>query len=280
MMNEKKAKNIESSKSLCLPSDSAKLLEAYPGLCCDNDYLNFYRYIENAEIEKGKPSCNPRYGETILRKNMLDRHREAQRLASDAFEDVLKLQVHFMGRLMVSVGDDSPYSSWASTLLHPLYGHPYVPSTAFKGVIRHCWISELFDGDVEVALQDSFFVKCFGRGSGQGGIVEEGERGGLIFFEGVLTKERYHLVKDVCTPHYPDYYNSEGKKQPTDDQNPKKLDLIVLENSCFETRIGMFDSFSESELDQVKTVVRVAIEEYGVGAKTAVGYGLGNVTFC
>lgn len=277
-----------SSKSegqfLYVPKDTIRLLEDSKSLCNDNDYLGFYRYVmksekveNNRKKEQFKPFQIPCRKDMDIRRKMLQRQRELQALAIEAFENILKFQLDIKDKLMLSVGGTSIYSNLATTVLHPLYGHPYIPSSALKGVIRHCWIHEKFDGNPKKALQDPLFVKCFGKSDEQDESVIESQRGALIFFDGILAGKEYKLVEEVVTPHYSEYYNTKGEKEPTDDQKLNILKIRVLTDSSFIIKIAMSDLFLEEELSEVKRIIKIAFEDYGLGAKTAIGYGLGTV---
>ena len=268
-------------KFLYVPKDTIPLLEE---LCSDNDYLSFHRYVmkseevkNNRKGEQFKPFQIPCRKDMDIRKQMLNRQRELQSLAIRAFENVLKFQLDFKDKLMVSVGGNSIYSNLAITVLHPLYGHPYIPSSALKGVVRHCWIHEKFEGNQKKALQDPLFVKCFGKADGQDESVIESQGGVLIFFDGILAEKEYKLVEEVVTPHYSEYYNTKGEKEPTDDQKLNILNIRVLKDSSFIINIAISDLFLEEELFVVKKIIKIAFEDYGLGAKTAVGYGLGTI---
>lgn len=113
------------------------------------------------------------------------------------------------------------------------------------------------------------------------------QAGVCIFYEAVLSDlPRGQLfVIDVMTPHYPDYYSSEGATPPSDDQGPNPIQfLTVAEGTRFQFAIGLRrsalsildqhnvnrDNFAEKLKDWLKT----GLSEMGLGAKTHAGYGL------
>lgn len=276
-MIKNKVNRPDQSKLIYLPMTTSILLKENFWLCADNDYLNFYRYVKTIESEDYGPFQMPYHRDITVRKRMLQRHRNKQQNAISIFEDVLEIRVDFIDKLMISVGGISPYSNLASTALHPLYGHPYIPSSAIKGVIRHCWIHEEFAGDEKKALQNALFVQCFGKNDDTEEL--QNQRGELIFFDGILKEDRYDLIEEFATPHYPEYYNNEGAKEPTDDQSPNILKVMTLTNASFSIDIAKTGSYSSEEVKQIQKIITITFEDYGIGAKTAVGYGLGHVTF-
>lgn len=276
-MTKCKVEEPDRTETICLPSITSTLLKEKFWLCADNDYLNFYRYTKMVDNEKHEPFQNPCYRETTIRKKVLQRHRIKQEKVISIFKDVLEIRVDFSDKLMISIGGTSPYSNLTTTVLHPLYGHPYIPSSALKGAIRNCWIHEEFDGDEKKALQNSLFIRCFGKNDDTEEILNQ--QGELVFFDGILAEDKYQLIKDVITPHYPNYYTNEGDNEPTDDQSPVILKVITLKEPPFKINIAKTGSFSSEEVEQIKRVITKTFEDYGIGAKTAVGYGLGRVTF-
>ena len=106
--------------------------------------------------------------------------------------------------------------------------------------------------------------------------------GKLIFLD-AYPVETYQIVKDVQTPHYKTYYNQKGSSPPRDDDSPNIIPLMAIEDTIFDIYIGM--NFKTDELDanlrnEISKTIISTLSEYGVGAKTAIGYGLGEVTMC
>lgn len=114
----------------------------------------------------------------------------------------------------------------------------------------------------------------------------QAQAGLCTFYEGVLSDlPRHQLFElDVMTPHYPDYYSSEGQTAPSDDQGPNPIQFItVAEGTVFKFAFGIderrFDLFGGGvDPAQFGTTVRdwfqAGLQELGAGAKTHAGYGL------
>ncbi len=165
-------------------------------------------------------------------------------------------------RLIIGTGAESPYSSIMLMTLHQTYGFPYIPATAIKGCLRNYFEQEK-PSDINIE-------KLLGSDSNSG----HKSKGCLVFFDVFPTK--FTLTFDVMTPHNSDYYTSEGEKTPTDTE--KKIPLFfpcVTEKTNFNIYVACTDR--EERLDdssRIITSIKAALGEYGLGAKTAYGYGL------
>lgn len=87
------------------------------------------------------------------------------------------------------------------------------------------------------------------------------------------------LEVDVMTPHYAPYYNDPNNNPPADWYNPKPLHFLTVPKGvkyCFRLadRWNFGKRRAESALlDGACTILKAALTEVGVGAKTAVDYG-------
>jgi CRISPR type III-B/RAMP module RAMP protein Cmr6 len=109
-------------------------------------------------------------------------------------------------------------------------------------------------------------------------------KGLLIFLDAYpeINENQQIFELDVMTPHYQGYYT---KNQPPGDwENPNPITFLTVKkeiNFCFNVLFDRFrakeilndDKFSElSQL--VKDWLEKALKEFGVGAKTRLGYGI------
>jgi len=129
-----------------------------------------------------------------------------------------------------------------------------------------------------------------------------GQIGGILrFYDAVPAIDQAELLQlDVLTPHYKKYYEDKnGTISPSDDQSPNPiLFLAVRPGAIFEfffqsdfekikaahernkndkeaeQIIEAINGWAVKDPDeQVKDWLKIAITEYGIGAKTAAGYG-------
>ena len=158
-------------------------------------------------------------------------------------------------RLIVGLGSDHVQET--NMTLHHIYGIPYIPGTAVKGVLRHWWLQEGFENDENKALCDERFVALFGS---------QKQRGHVRFLDAYPGEVRF--AQDIVNPHYPGYYS--GSIPPTDDQNPVPIPFLTVEKTSFRF---VFLTQTPGLLDRLKERFEKALELKGIGAKTAVGYG-------
>ena len=197
-------------------------------------------------------------------------------------------------QLIVGLGNESVYET--SMTLHHIYGIPYIPGSAIKGVFRSYIITETEEfikdenGSLNLkkaenrALDDQGFCDIFG--CPKKSFYREARKGKVIFFDAFpLTKPQIKV--DVMNPHYGPYYSdSSGKIPPADYHNPVPIYFLTVEDTEFEFIIGIKEKdntnipsgiFKGSKpLEIAFDNIKMALSEHGIGAKTAVGYGYMN----
>lgn len=130
-------------------------------------------------------------------------------------------------------------------------------------------ILENYSGDEEKAEKTTEFKELFGTSAD--GMRTEGK---LIFFDAFPT--RFTMGFDVQMPHFKNYY--EGKQQnPLDDEYPVPLFFTCLQNVEFQIYITGSDEVWEKYEQTVDRAVKGVFEDYGIGAKTSLGYGVGRI---
>jgi CRISPR-associated protein Cmr6 len=182
-------------------------------------------------------------------------------------------------RMVIGLGNESVYET--SMTLHHIYGIPYIPGSAIKGVVRSHIITEAFGRDEKRALEEKWFCDFFGSPTNR--FDNEGRQGKLIFFD-AFPIEAPKIEPDVMNVHYPDYYG--GSKPPADYQNPHPIFFLTVRNSAFQFMIGIKNKDNtiikdgafkgQYILKVAENCVKEALSEHGIGAKTAVGYGYMN----
>ncbi|HFA48250.1 MAG TPA: type III-B CRISPR module RAMP protein Cmr6 [Bacteroidetes bacterium] len=202
------------------------------------------------------------------------------------------------GRLVVGLGTESVYET--SMTLHPIYGIPYLPASAIKGVLRNYVIHELFrDEDDKAseakALQDPVFCQIFG--SPESGCTGKALKGRIVFFD-AFPKGNIIIEPDVMTPHYQEYYmDNENKIPPADWLEPNPIVFITVKKPVFDFHFAIrkvtlakgsvWKALKEMVPENAhrdfrgktlgglfKKWLPEALRINGIGAKTAVGYGV------
>jgi CRISPR-associated protein Cmr6 len=205
------------------------------------------------------------------------------------YKDIRELNLKFLEielktyyRLVIG-SEQSIYET--SIRLHHIYGIPYIPSSAIKGVLRGYTILECFSEELEKYSEDKYqkfeeevlfakdedgnykhqwFIDIFGS---------QEQKGEIIFFDSFSKDVK--IQKDIMTPHYGDYYDKKKKVAPTDTQSPNPIPFLTV--------IGKFRFFIASKKNDIekykirdksiKEWLQEALTNHGIGAKTAVGYG-------
>jgi CRISPR-associated protein Cmr6 len=226
-------------------------------------------------FEKGKSFSAPDF-QGICFQELADRRREAlQGIGLLIKSKTMKTQ----WRCVIGLGGESVYET--SLTLHHVYGFPYVPGSAVKGAVRSTVILECFGNDEIAASKDEGFCLIFGRGAdGQTG----SRQGGVHFFD-AYPKTRPKIAVDIMNPHYAPYYqDTSGACPPGDYYKPIPVPFLTMENTELvfylgietqhNTLIGAGKLKGDKVLDQALFYLEKTSTDFGLGAKTSVGYGL------
>ncbi len=181
--------------------------------------------------------------------------------------------------LIVGIGQTHP-TEIGMTFDHAL-GIPYIPASSIKGVVRFAHLLEFIkdlppdSGLIKKDTQGNEYIDEEDKSTnvpllfGKGG--DKGQRGNVIFLDS-YPKNVPELRVDIQNPHYQEYY-SEGKP-PGDYLQPIPIKfLTVAKGTDFVFRV-LVDKQKNNELETLtKKALKRALEQEGVGAKTALGYG-------
>lgn len=188
-------------------------------------------------------------------------------------------------RLVIGLGSESVYET--SITLHPVYGIPYIPGQAIKGITRSHVINECFNQSEKEALKDKLFCHIFGAPAES---VTGEYQGSVIFFDALPTTVP-ELEIDIINPHYSEYY--QNQKPPVDYLKPIPVFFLTVKNTGFEFFVGQKKPETAFEILGNKKsplitggltgdtkLFEIAFEwlknaliNHGIGAKTSVGYG-------
>lgn len=274
--SHKTATKSKPAARFVLPKDSAVFIECIvkKNVCKINPCLSHNRYLQISKDTKGRDLYD-----SALASKLKERPVEAQAFCDKELISIMNLAnerntsmaagfpgslsySYKPGRLIIGTGSSTPYGNVQMLRLHSIYGVPYLPATAIKGSIRTCWILDEFDGDEQRAEKNAAFRSLFGSANDE----EGGERGALVFFD--IFPSTFSIGLDVQTPHY--------SKGMTDDQNPTPIFFTCLVNSTFKIILACRDQrlWSENQ-ERLEKIMDFTFLQYGFGAKTALGYGIG-----
>jgi len=251
----------------------------------DNAYMLFHRFLNGKEKnEKGKK--NELYLKNFDFTNEISNAMKASNkkyINTNEIDDLLRklpgtehtsFDLAVDCSIILGLGQQSV--SETSMLIHPIYGVPFIPGQAFKGVVRSYCIIEFYDRDERKAMMDDQFKTVFGREKVDQTNTEY--RGAVIFHDAFIVSDKFELCQDITNCHYPGYYQS-GKKL-TDSENPIPIRFNVIKNAVFHFGYSIrkkdssyVKSFGEKHQQTFEDIIKNALIYYGVGAKTAVGYG-------
>lgn len=228
------------------------------GLCLD-------KYLCGEEQRRAAHNKQPK---TLLVKE-LSANIKAGKLYGDFFEswkqaltnEQTKLaEAKVEGRLAIGLGDDGVLET--SITLHHTYGVPYIRGSALKGLAA--------------AFARNRVGGMWEKGSAAYNIIfgKTEDAGYVTFHDALYVPGSGHngqaLYADIMTVHHSDYYVS-GDKPPADWDEPipvpflsatgKYLIALSSPKGCEEWRQAAFD------------ILKLALAEEGIGAKTSSGYG-------
>lgn len=265
-----------------IPHDSSELLKknGLKAKDIDNFSLRFNRFTQRDYNDtKDKYEFNLR-DVNFSFDRQIDKVEKQQSVIKNLYVECESMEVQNSWRLAIGIGSASVYET--SITLHHIYGLPFIPAQSIKGSLRSYIIHKYFEKELfsekykdkyskfedEVLYKTPWFVEIFGSNDKQGKV---------IFFD-AFTKES-EIKVDIMNNHYQKYYN--GSEAPTDTQNPNPVNFMTLKNAKFQITIATKENIKINEglfkdediLALVKKELSNALEVFGIGAKTAVGYG-------
>ncbi|MCX8029872.1 MAG: type III-B CRISPR module RAMP protein Cmr6 [Brevinematales bacterium] len=207
-------------------------------------------------------------------------------------------------RLVVGLGASHPQET--SMILHHIYGIPYIPGSAVKGITRHyaliCFADKISSQKISSQKNSDFYEEIEQLSKGLDGGFKEGsvygnlsiqlldkkvgkeekielsdlveifgtqEQKGKVIFMDAYPVDDIKLEIDIMNPHYPDYYS--GDKPPADWQSPNPITFLTVGKTKFQFCLLSKD---DSLLNKATLLLKEALKEHGIGAKTALGYGI------
>ena len=275
-----------SLKDECIGGDSKKLfLDKFIEKSKNNNELN--RFIKN-RIENQKRDLGNQGYRVIL--------------------DNCKLKT--ASRLIVGLGSDHVLET--SLTLHHIFGIPYIPASALKGVVRMVSFWEIAekenkktDNDIK-NLQEQLYDSEISSSDSKDILKHkllfgtQGFKGLLVFLDAFpeIQDNQDIFELDVMTPHYSNYYTK--GEPPGDWGNPKPITFLTVKKGitfCFNV---LFDNFRAEEIlkddrfsqeiknligswknsnfsglsSEIEGLLEDSLKEFGVGAKTRLGYGI------
>jgi CRISPR-associated protein Cmr6 len=171
-------------------------------------------------------------------------------------------------RMAVGLGADGVLET--SVALHRIYGVPYIPGSALKGLAA-AFARHYCGDDWQQDSKKGYYKIVFGTND---------EAGYVTFFDALYVPNSGHNKKalyfDIMTVHHESYY--QGKKDdkghhlpPADWDNPNPIPFI---SATGEYLIALAaPEGCEAWLNAAHMILEEALKCEGIGAKTSSGYG-------
>jgi CRISPR-associated protein Cmr6 len=237
---------------------------------------------------------------------------QKENLKNQQYEIILDdYQLKTASRLVVGLGAGHVFET--SLTLHHIFGIPYIPASALKGVVRMVsfWeiagkLNKKSDNEIE-ELQKQLYDDKEISDDNDKEILKHKLLFGTQNFKGLLVfLDAYPEIQDnqqifeldVMTPHYQGYYTK--NQVPGDWENPNPIVFLTVKKGitfCFNV---LFDKYRAEKIledkdfpqnakdiienwgkkgysnlsSDVKKWLKDALTEFGIGAKTRLGYGI------
>jgi len=251
-------------------------LESYAGDCrvnwddCDNYSLVFLKLVNVSLVENTKfkkeflqsfsklPSLPVKFPDRIK--------RQIEDLQKQGYKKLFSESLKTSSRLVVGFGAEHVLET--SITLHHLFGIPYIPASAIKGVVRMVSFWEIAenlknDGEIE-ELQECLYDKqisdkCEEKELNDAELRHKCLKHKLLFgtqgFKGLLVfldaypeveagKEIFEL--DIMNPHYTEYYTKDGI--PGDWENPKPIVFLTVKKGISFHFTVLIDEYRIEEI--------------------------------
>ena len=218
--------------------------------------------------------------------DILAHHKSAAKIKpspayKQAYKDWKKIQVsaliaekgvvwfgQLVSRLYLGAGNASPLE--AAITLHHVYGMPYIPGSAIKGVLHHYLLECVDDEQAEASELQKIMAVLFGKEASKSDSSDSGSAGYIIINDAwYVPNTKNPLVPETITTHSTSYYKTFGATGVHPDfESPNPNPQIAIEGSF------LFSIEGDKKLAAyaIKLLEKV-LSERGIGAKTASGYG-------
>lgn len=255
--------NNQRSSAYYLPSDTAILLTPDHVRRCKNLGLILDKYPQRTAVEKGdgrsqwlKEIEPASHVDPLLSENFYRRW-----LAMTTAMQAQHFSAAIDWRMVIGLGGETVLET--DLTLHHLYGIPYIPGSAIKGLTRSYVTGEIEGYKSDKIENDNEEIKR---------IFGSQERAGrVIFFDAMPIDGKVAFALDIMNPHYPDYYA--GNKPPTNDQSPVPITFLTVADTSFMFALAPRHPDYIDDMKVAQVWLKKALEEYGIGGKTSAGYG-------
>lgn len=176
--------------------------------------------------------------------------------------------------LVTGIGESHPHE--ISMVFDHNMGIPYIPASGIKGIVRFAHtlglLADIPQDEIKTDKNGKIYFDDEKEWTKIPTLFGTQKKRGTVIFLDAYPENIPDLHVDIMNPHYGKYYNGESPPADYLDPTPLKF-LTVAKETTFIFR-ALVDKKIAGLKDKVKTAFKKALTEEGVGAKTAVGYGL------
>lgn len=186
--------------------------------------------------------------------------------------NALKKYIKIEGRMIVGLGSESVLET--SITLHRTYGVPYIPGSALKGLAAS-YAHRFMGADWKKQTRTNAIGRAHEIMFGS-----QDSAGFVIFHDALYVpnsragKPKLPLEPDILTVHHQKYYQGDAVA-PADWDNPVPIPLLSAQGKyllAVSANSGNAD-FDRKMRNLAVDILRLALQEEGIGAKTSSGYG-------
>jgi CRISPR-associated protein Cmr6 len=164
-------------------------------------------------------------------------------------------------RMVVGLGGETVLET--DLTLHHLYGIPFIPGSALKGLTRAYATGEIDEHKSEdIDTDDATIQRIFGT---------QKAAGSVLFFDAMPVNGKVNFDLDIMNAHYPKYYG-EGQL-PANNQDPNPVTFLAVSSTTFLFALAPRRLQDTGDTELALQWLQKALQEYGVGGKTSAGYG-------
>jgi|GEM_PF-1911481 len=263
----------------CIPSDTLKILCKNKSVINNMENMNlklnkFAYYKEKFMImKKDKRKVEYEISVEFKNKQLMNTIIKRQRELIEYMNYFKCIKYKPDNRAIIGLGIPSVYE--VSMNLHHIYGVPHIPASSIKGITR-TWVLRRYFSEKENIKGENYewFYKIFGNNE---------KRAEVIFFD-AFPKYGVKAITDVINPHFSEYYSGTNTA-PLDTETTNPVFFLALKDASFDIYIGSkqkeefnlkIPGFNERKtlLEATEFFIKKALDEIGLGAKTAIGYGV------
>lgn len=187
---------------------------------------------------------------------------------------IVELSAKACTRFLTGIGQTSPTE--VGMLFDRNTGLPFFPASSIKGAVRYAYCvnfalkhPEKVDTDQTLDEKEvDGLEELFGFTD-----TNNGSRGGFAFMD-IYSETVPDLVVDIMNPHHGTYYRGASLEGPVETESPIPIKFLAVEKGfTFKLRGFFLTKSAEKYRPQLVDAFQTAMTDFGLGAKTAVGYG-------